>query len=396
MKKSLLAFICFIVLTSLPISTFAHSGRTDAYGGHNCSAKSKAKGLCTGYHYHNGGTSNGSTHSTTSAAKSGWQNIGGKWYYYSSGKVHKGWLEEGNTWYYLDSNGVMKTGWIYTGGAWYYLDSSGAMKTGWINDGVSWYFLKSSGAMAIGWVNDGGTWYYLQSSGAMKTGWLKDGNTWYYLKSNGAMKTGWELVSGLWYYLDYSSGAMKTGWLKDGGDWYFLSSNGAMKTGWLQLGNDTYFLETNGIMQTGWIQVEGSLYYFYQNGNMAVNTVIDDISLGADGRAILIDETLFNNIKAIADQYGYTAEYYFPMIWIHDGDETIAVIREDFIGGYSRYIDFISSIAPIMGAPESKGNILKYFDQITNPSNPGYYERSDFGMFFDKQADWVDIYWESM
>lgn len=29
-----------------------HSGRTDANGGHNCSDKSKRKGLCSGYHYH--------------------------------------------------------------------------------------------------------------------------------------------------------------------------------------------------------------------------------------------------------------------------------------------------------------------------------------------------------
>jgi hypothetical protein len=29
-----------------------HSGRTDAYGGHNCSQKSINKGLCSGYHYH--------------------------------------------------------------------------------------------------------------------------------------------------------------------------------------------------------------------------------------------------------------------------------------------------------------------------------------------------------
>jgi hypothetical protein len=42
--------------------TFAHSGRTDSSGGHNCSDKSRAKGLCSGYHNHNGGgTSTGGT-----------------------------------------------------------------------------------------------------------------------------------------------------------------------------------------------------------------------------------------------------------------------------------------------------------------------------------------------
>ena len=30
----------------------SHSGRTDSNGGHNCSAKSQQKGLCSGYHYH--------------------------------------------------------------------------------------------------------------------------------------------------------------------------------------------------------------------------------------------------------------------------------------------------------------------------------------------------------
>lgn len=35
----------------LPINTFAHSGRTDSNGGHNCNV-----GSCAGtYHYHNGG-----------------------------------------------------------------------------------------------------------------------------------------------------------------------------------------------------------------------------------------------------------------------------------------------------------------------------------------------------
>lgn len=45
--------------------TYAHSGRTDSSGGHNCSEKSKAKGLCSGYHYHNGGGATNSTSTTT-------------------------------------------------------------------------------------------------------------------------------------------------------------------------------------------------------------------------------------------------------------------------------------------------------------------------------------------
>ena len=43
-----------IVSLAIASSVGAHSGRTDAKGGHNCSQKSKDKGLCSGYHYHSG------------------------------------------------------------------------------------------------------------------------------------------------------------------------------------------------------------------------------------------------------------------------------------------------------------------------------------------------------
>ena len=47
--------ILFLLFT-VSMICYPHSGRTDSSGGHNCSAKSRSKGLCTGYHYHNGGT----------------------------------------------------------------------------------------------------------------------------------------------------------------------------------------------------------------------------------------------------------------------------------------------------------------------------------------------------
>ncbi|MGE7021218.1 copper amine oxidase N-terminal domain-containing protein [Solibacillus cecembensis] len=65
MKK----FVLFIAMLSLLLSPSliadAHSGRTDSKGGHNCSDKSIAKGLCTGYHYHNGGSGSSSSISSS-------------------------------------------------------------------------------------------------------------------------------------------------------------------------------------------------------------------------------------------------------------------------------------------------------------------------------------------
>ncbi|MEU3679263.1 YHYH domain-containing protein, partial [Streptomyces griseus] len=74
MKKIL---ILMALMLFVPISEMAeaHSGRTDSSGGHNCSEKSKAKGLCTGYHSHNGGgdsSSSSSSSNTTPSTNQSW------------------------------------------------------------------------------------------------------------------------------------------------------------------------------------------------------------------------------------------------------------------------------------------------------------------------------------
>ncbi len=49
-------FICVFSIILVSFSTiFAHGGKTDSSGGHNCSSKSISKGLCSGYHSHSGG-----------------------------------------------------------------------------------------------------------------------------------------------------------------------------------------------------------------------------------------------------------------------------------------------------------------------------------------------------
>lgn len=46
--KALIIIMCLFFSTA----GFSHSGGLDKKGGHNCSEKSKRKGLCSGYHYH--------------------------------------------------------------------------------------------------------------------------------------------------------------------------------------------------------------------------------------------------------------------------------------------------------------------------------------------------------
>ena len=160
--------------------------------------------------------------------QTGWQKIGGKWYYLDSkGKKQTGWVAVGGKWYYLNGSGVMQTGWAAVGGKWYYLDGSGAMRTGWIAVGGKWYYLNGSGAMQTGWLAVGGKWYYLNGSGVMQRGWAAVGGKWYYLNGSGVMQTGWVAVGGKWYYLN-GSGVMQTGWYKVGGKWYYSYSSGVM------------------------------------------------------------------------------------------------------------------------------------------------------------------------
>ncbi|MEK5231912.1 copper amine oxidase N-terminal domain-containing protein [Lysinibacillus sp. FSL K6-0232] len=62
MKKLVLLMAMLTVFLTTASIAEAHPGRLDSNGGHNCSDKSKAKGLCSGYHYHNGDAGNSHSH----------------------------------------------------------------------------------------------------------------------------------------------------------------------------------------------------------------------------------------------------------------------------------------------------------------------------------------------
>jgi hypothetical protein len=179
------------------------------------------------------------------ATNTGWKNIDGKWYYYTSNGVPaKEWLQVSNKWYYFDEKGVMQTGWKAINGKWYYLDSSGYMKTGWVQSGGKWYYLNNDGTMKTGWLQIGGKWYFLDSSGVMKTGWLQLGSKWYYLYSDGTMAVN-TLING------YSLGSS--------GEWNVSTP---IEKGF---GNTSGNLDNDGL-----IVQKGSWYYYVDSCNAGI------------------------------------------------------------------------------------------------------------------------------
>lgn len=106
---------------------------------------------------------------STYAAVSKWYtDQDGNWHYLKKGLDASGWVLINTTWYNLDpSTGVMLTGWQKIGGSWYWLESWGGMRMGWLYDGGSWYYLSGSGAMVAGWYEVSEHIYQFATSGRM-------------------------------------------------------------------------------------------------------------------------------------------------------------------------------------------------------------------------------------
>lgn len=164
----------------------AHSGRTDASGGHR--DNKNASGLGS-YHYHCGGHpahlhpngvcpyAGGGESAQTQAgnqiqakpqaqtpvrdavqASSGAGEGAGTW----------GWCRNGAQWNYICEDGTRLAGcWKQIDGVWYSFDGDGNMRTGWYGEDGSLYYLGTDGKMAVGTCVIDGTEYQFDEDGKM-------------------------------------------------------------------------------------------------------------------------------------------------------------------------------------------------------------------------------------
>ncbi|WP_367565502.1 YHYH domain-containing protein [Lacrimispora sp.] len=208
-KKLAVYGICgLIAFGGLPMVSEAHSGRTDANGGHRDNQNKSGLGS---YHYHCGGypahlhpngvcpyksgnsgsqnqqreTSGSTASNTTETAGQPVQN--------ETNQVTAGWQQDGIGWKYGNGDGsFVKDSFLLADGNWYYFTQEGYMVTGWKLVVDDWYYFASDGRMVTGWQQIGDYWYYFDNSGHMVTGDVMIGEDYYYFDDDGKLTEDFE------------------------------------------------------------------------------------------------------------------------------------------------------------------------------------------------------------
>ena len=222
-----------------------------------------------------------------------------QYYYDTDGKVHYGWLTEGdktyyfhpvtgvmlkqcerkidNAYYYFNADGVMATGWTVQEGRpdrQYYYDADGKIHYGWLTlDGKTYYFHPVTGIMQKQCERKvDNKYYYFNANGVMATGWtVQEGrpDKRYYYDADGSMCYGEKKIDGHWYYFHPVTGVMMTGWVKHHNHTYYYNADGSMYYGEKKFnGHWYYFRDVTGIMATGWAKHHGHTYFYNDDGTM--------------------------------------------------------------------------------------------------------------------------------
>ena len=369
----------------------------------------------------------------------GWQETGGKKYYYENGKCVKGIKEIGKEIYFFDDNGVcQQSGWITVGtkkyfpkpgGAFYrnqfiafgttryYMGSDGSVQKGIVkvSDGTLYYANKSTGVISAkaGWIDEGTKRYFCDGTGKLyRNQFISFGTTRYYMGSDGSVQKGIVKISnGTLYYANKSTGVVSTkaGWIDEDTKRYFCDGTGKLyRNQFIAFGTTRYYMGSDGSVQKGVVKVsDGTLYYANKSTGVisAKAGWIDEgtkryfcdgtgklyrnqfISFGTTRYYMGSDGSLQKGIVKISDGNLYYANKSTGVIsakagWIDEGtkryfcDGTGKLYRNQFISfGTTRYY---------MG---SDGSLQKGIVKISDGNL--YYANKSTGVISAK-AGWID------
>ena len=207
-------------------------------------------------------------------AKTGWQQIGGKWYYFdpATGKSLR-WRQYINgNFFYFNERSEMVEGWVTwnaDGTKSYFSYGSGRAKTGWQQLGGKWYYFDPATGKSLRWrqyIN--GNFFYFNERSEMVEGWVTwnaDGTKSYFSYGSGRAKTGWQQLGGKWYYFDPATGKSLRWGQKIGGNFFYFNEASVMQTGWITWkadGKKSYFQPGSGRALVGSHKLDGKWYYF--------------------------------------------------------------------------------------------------------------------------------------
>ena len=166
-----------------------------------------ATGLVTWY-----GDGSKSLYDANGRRQSGWQTIGGRRYYFDpkTGNSVRWSQKIGDAWYYFDGNSCMATGLVtwYGSGSKSLYDTDGKRLSGWQNYGGKRYYFEPATGNSVRWSQRiDGSLYYFNSDSEMMTGWISwsDGSKSYF-DSQGRALMEWQTIGGKSYYFNPSNG----------------------------------------------------------------------------------------------------------------------------------------------------------------------------------------------
>ncbi|MDM5191446.1 cell wall-binding protein [Bacillus hominis] len=100
--------------------------------------------------------------------------------------------------------------------------------------------------------------YYSLEDGVFYTGWkMIDGKRYYFTNGRNYTFNAYENIDGKKYYFHEDGSVNRAGFEKIDGKLYHFDNNGVAQTGWQTIDNKYYYFDENGAAKTGWFQVGG-------------------------------------------------------------------------------------------------------------------------------------------
>jgi len=311
-------------------------------------------------------TTKNTINKNASSSKNGLIKENGKTYYYKNGKKQTGWQNiNGKRYYFSTKDNAMLTGVQKIGNKYYLLDSkTGALKdtyTGLYKQGSSTYYFKS-GSIQTGWQNmKEGKRYFSVNSGKMLTGLQKIGNDNYYFNSKGILQTGTFNVDAYTYETDTQGRIKKktarTGTVVSGVKSGVTNKTIANTIGGIGTIKGKLASGTSSVIRPGTYRVDEEGNEVFINKQGKIYTRLDR------GTTVLPHDAAVNLLKGMSDPIGFIASHMDMR-----PNKSISTTNNnsgDTVNNITFEMNGITNYAEFMREAQKDPNFTKYIQEIS-------------------------------